>query len=133
MRALPVRVVLALALGIILACSGTVRSADIISVFPKTGVPGSSVSILGTGFGAKRGKVTLRPDGRKGKWKIKVTDWSDTRVRVYIKKASPGPTPPVLSEEKPRLGSSTVYAPVTSSPPRGFTVNVAGPGDAFLM
>ena len=62
------------------AVTFSVNSLHITSVYPAVGVPGSSVTITGTGFGSSQGSGTVLLGSSGGQ----VVSWSDTQVVAAV-------------------------------------------------
>ncbi len=74
--------------------SQVVEVGRYVLVHPKEGTQGSEISITGTGFGLKKGKVLL------GNAALKVLEWSDSTIRCLLTKVAPTGTYPITIAPK---------------------------------
>ncbi len=96
---------------------GSGRLITISNMTPKEGPIGTTVMILGSGFGASQGTSTVRFNGALAT----PTAWSNTEIKVPVPAgATTGPVKICVSGKCASAGTFTVTPTITSvSPPEG--------------
>lgn len=126
---------IALLLAPVLAASLLPAAQLVDSVTPASGAYGSQLVIAGSGFGEKKARVLLVSDDDGKSRKLKVLKWTDTEIRVELRKLPAGSHQLNVQLKGKGLEPAAAPEPVTVELPSDamFAPTSAGPGEEVTL